>query len=83
MENEIRDREGAGEVKTELAKTMINRADTDNLPLDHEVRIAARLFEDATQGYFADPQTVSVKKYLGQWARTKRIWSDYSGQPLV
>lgn len=70
-------------MQTTLAKTMIARADADNLPPDHEVRLAARLFEDATQGYFSDPQTVSAKKYLGQWARTKKLWSEYTGKPLI
>lgn len=68
---------------TELAKKMIARADTDNLPPDHEVRLAARLFEDAARGYFSDPQTVNVRKCIGQWAKTKKVWSAYSGEPMI
>lgn len=68
---------------TTLAKEMIARADADGLPQDHEIRMAAVAFEDAAQGYYSDPQTVSVKKYLGQWARTKKVWSAYTGKPLI
>lgn len=40
-------------------------------------------FEEAALGYVADPQTCSVKRFLGCWARAKRSWSNYTGEPLI
>lgn len=70
-------------MNTTLAKRMIARADADGLPQYHEIRVSAQAFEDAAQGYFSKPQTVSIEKFFGQYARTKKLWSAYTGEPLI
>lgn len=68
---------------TELAKRMIERADKDNLPHDHVVRLAAKDFEDSAAGYWSEPQSKTVKQFLGAWARAKMAWRDYTGEQLL
>lgn len=68
---------------TELALQMVARADADNLPADHELRILAHQFEAATKGYFAEEQTITVRSFMGAWARARRAWCAYSGESLV
>lgn len=68
---------------TELSKKITKRADQDNLPQDHELRKAATDFNTAYIGYFATPQTVTVAKFLGTWAKTRKLWCAYSGEELI
>ena len=70
-------------MKTDLATRMLARADADGLPDDHELRAKAVSFDLAYQGYYAEQQTVDVRTFMGHWARARRCWSDYSGEPLV
>ncbi len=66
-----------------LAEKMMNIAKRDSLPDDHELVTKAKEFEDAALGYTAEPQTCSVKKFLGCWARAKKAYSKYTGEPLI
>lgn len=68
---------------TTLAQQMIARADQDGLPDDHDLRVKAACFEVTAKGYAADPQTKTPKQLLGAWARAKRSWSNYTGEPLI
>ncbi len=68
---------------TELGKRMIERADKDGLPPDHEIRTTAIAFEEGTKGFFAAEQTINVKQFMGRYARAKLAWNKYSGDPLV
>lgn len=68
---------------TELSSRMIDRADLDDLPSDHDLRTKAAQLDIATAGFFAEAQTCSVKKFMGCWARARRAWSDYTGEPLI
>ncbi|EGR2141056.1 hypothetical protein D0810_15060 [Vibrio cholerae] len=65
---------------TELAKKMIARADADNLHQDHEMRVLAAKFEFAATNLDRED---GAKKMLGCWARAKRCWSNYTGEPLI
>jgi len=67
----------------DLGEKMIARADADGLPADHEMRIKGKAFSEAATGFYGHPQTVSVKQFMGCWARARRLWSEYSGEPLV
>lgn len=69
--------------QTDLGKRISERADRDGLPADHELRQKARAFDDAATGFYAEPQTVDVKKFMGAYARVKLAWRDYSGEALV
>lgn len=69
--------------QTELGGQMVARAEADNLPADHELRERAEQFESAAAGFFASEQTVSVRQFAGAWARARKAWSRYRGEPLV
>ena len=68
---------------TTLGKTMIARANDDELADDHPLRMLGKAFDTAAEGFYNSPQTVDVKTFMGHWARARRAWSDYSGEPLV
>lgn len=68
---------------TNLAKRVLKTAENDGLPDDHPMVIAAKEFEAAAHGFFSEPKTVSVKKFLGKFAKARRLWCEYSGDPLV
>lgn len=68
---------------TNLAQRMIDRANKDGLSHDHELRVKAIDFEEAAQGFFAEEQTVSIKKFMACFARAKMAWCDYSGDTLI
>jgi len=53
----------------------------DDLPADWLDRAAE--FDDATAGFFAEPQTVSVQKFMGTFARARRMWCEATGEDLV
>lgn len=55
---------------------MLERAERDNLPSDHELRVRAIAIEELKPDH-------GVKRLLGRWARARRVWSDYTGEPLV
>ena len=65
---------------TELAKKMMARADADNLPDDHKLRELALAFEKAA---LSISDGGDIKRMLGCWARAKRCWSEYTGEPLI
>lgn len=68
---------------TALGDKMIARADEDGLPADHDMRVKAKAFDDAAAGFYATPQTVEIRPFMGHYARARRAWCDYSGEPLV
>jgi hypothetical protein len=70
-------------MEANLSTKMLQRADEDALPAEHELRQAAQEFETACSNYFAEPQTCSVKRFLGVWARTNRLWGEYRKGPLI
>ena len=43
----------------------------------------ADAFDEASAGFYGEPQTVSTKKFLGCWARARRLWSECSGESLI
>lgn len=59
----------------------------DELAAEHargdEMRTAASALRDATAGYFAEPQTVDVRRFMGAYARARRIWCECTGGPLA
>ncbi len=68
---------------TDLAIKMRSRADADGLSADHALRTSADAFDAATVGFYSEPQTVTVAKFFGAWARARRSWCDYSGEKLI
>ncbi|MGZ8953105.1 MAG: hypothetical protein ACXW0Q_00305 [Methylovulum sp.] len=68
---------------TDLSDKMIAKADVDKLPSDHDLRTSALAFNEATEGFYGNPQTVDIKKFMGSWARARRTWCDYTGESLM
>lgn len=48
-----------------------------------ELRDKADAFKAATEGYYAETQTVSAPKFLGCFARARKLWCEITGEPLV
>lgn len=68
---------------TELHERVKRRAEADGLPEDHPMIVAANKFTEAANGYYAEPQIVNIKQFMGCWARARRCWCEYTGEPLV
>lgn len=68
---------------TDLAQQMRAIVERDNLPADHELRLLADDFDEAAAGYWGEPQTKTVKQFMGAWARARRAYCNYTGEPLV
>jgi len=68
---------------TDLAIAMLAKADADGLPDDHDMRTRAAAFDEAAKGFYGEPQTCDMKRFMGCWARARRTWCDYTGEPLV
>lgn len=68
---------------TDLFEKMIAKSDSDGLPDDHDLRLKAKAFNDAAQGFCASEQTCDIKTFMGTWARARKAWCDYSGEPLI
>lgn len=43
----------------------------------------AEALEAAADGFYAEPQTVGARAFLGAYARARRIWCERTGEPLV
>lgn len=69
--------------ETDLSKKMRAAADKEGYAADHEMRVLADKFDAAAQGFYSSPQTVSAPSFLGHFARARKCWCNYSGEPLV
>jgi hypothetical protein len=68
--------------ETNLSQRMRALAKTrSDLPADWLEKADA--FDKATAGFYADPQTVDVKQFVGCFARARRMWCEATGEPLV
>jgi hypothetical protein len=68
---------------TDLPTLMRAKADADGLPADHDLRQKADALETAAAGFYATTQTHTVAQMVGAWARARRTWCDYTGEPLL
>ena len=67
----------------DLPERMVVLADADGLEADHAMRTAAEELRKACDAYFQKKPAVSVFKFAGCWARARRVWCDYTGEPLI
>ena len=70
-------------MSTELGRKIVARADADGLPADHELRVKGAAFDKAAAGFYGEPQTYDAKAFFGHWARARKAWCDYTGDPLL
>lgn len=68
---------------TTLSDAMVAKADECGLPPHHDLRVLARQFNEAANGFYSDHQTHTQKQFLGAWARARRAWCDFTGEPLI
>lgn len=70
--------------KPDLDEKMIQRADRDGLAPDHVLRVRAKELQDIENEFLsASHDEGKAKRMLGAWARARRAWSEYTGEPLL
>lgn len=67
---------------TKLGDQMRALADTGHIRAE-ELREKAAAFDAGAIGFYSDPQTVDVKKFVGTFARARRLWCDITGESLI
>ena len=67
----------------DLPERMVKLADKEAFDALHELRVSARDLSEAFDDYFRDDPKITVGSFLGRYARARRIWCKYSGDPLV
>jgi hypothetical protein len=70
-------------MKTALSEIVLARADRDCLPADHSLRKFAAEFDTASETCIKEPVLENTKKMLGAWARLRKQWAEYSGEPVL
>lgn len=68
--------------RTELSGRMHALADAGH-ERAVELREKANAFDQATRGFYGEPQTVDVKSFMGAFARARRLWCVCTGEPLI
>lgn len=68
---------------TNLCMVMLERANKDKLPEDHDLRILAKEFNAAVTGYFGRPKTKNTQEVIKSWAKARVFWCKYSGENLI
>ena len=63
-----------------LAKRMAVRADRDGLPIGHLMRIRAAELEAKLD---CEAPGWTAQNMIGAWARARRVWCDYTGEPML
>lgn len=66
-----------------LHERMVDIANRDQLPEDHEMRLKAAEFADACDMLSNEQREFKPKVFLGRYARAKRAISNYTGEPLI
>lgn len=67
---------------TDLTEKMIALADSGH-DRAQELRECAQTFDEAAKGFFSEPQTVSVGKFMKAWAQARVVYCECTGEPLV
>ncbi|WP_439392571.1 hypothetical protein ACRQ5Q_24425 [Bradyrhizobium sp. PMVTL-01] len=68
--------------RTALSEKMHALADSGHARAA-ELREKADAFDAATQGFYAQPQTCTIQKFFGCFARARRLWCDITGESVV
>lgn len=66
----------ANEKETDLSKKMRATGDPELVRLADD-------FDAKTEGFYAEPQTVDVRQFMGAWARARKAWCAHSGEALI
>ncbi len=68
---------------TTLSDAMVAKANDLGLPRRHNLRVLAIEFNEAVNGFYADPPTYTPDQFLQAWARARMEWCYFTGEPLV
>mgnify|MGYP000895492783 CR=1 FL=1 len=68
--------------RTDLSEKMHALADSGHAEAK-DLREKADAFDAATKGFYGEPQTVDVRKFMGAYARARKAWCAATGEPLV
>lgn len=68
---------------TDLFEKIIARADKDNLDKNHDLRLKAIAFNEASKIILNSEEAPDFKHFLSTWAKARIAWCKYSGEPLV
>lgn len=71
----------ASDTTTDLGDRMRALANTGH-PRADELREKASAFDQAARGFYAEEQTVSAPKFLGAFARARKLWCEITGEAL-
>jgi hypothetical protein len=71
------------QIAADLPSRMRARADADALAADHELRVRADALDAAVNGFYGTPQTTPVSEFVRSWARARKAWCAYTGEPLL
>jgi hypothetical protein len=52
-------------------------------PQADELQAKAAALRDAISGFYSTPQQVDVRRFMGCWARARRLWCECTGEPLI
>lgn len=66
---------------TDLSDKM--RAWIGSSEVTSDLKDKADAFDRATEGFYSDPQTVSVKSFMGAYARARMLWCRVTGEALI
>jgi|GEM_PF-2020225 len=70
-------------IETELSGRMrrLHREGAEGLP-ENWLELADK-FDQASADFFHTPRKIEAKQFMGHFARARRAWCDYTGEPLV
>jgi hypothetical protein len=68
--------------KIALAEKMRDLAVSGH-PRASELVEKALAFTIAIDGFYSEPQTVTVKAFMGAWARARLLWCECTGESLI
>lgn len=70
-------------METKLSQQIRQFVSNNSPENSDELLLWAEKFDEASAGYFASNQTVDVKTFLGTFAKTRRLYCEASGEPLI
>lgn len=73
----------ASKMRAKAAELMTGLYDVPALSQAGELTRLANELNQAAAGYYGDPQTVDVRRFMGCYARARIAWCNASGEALV
>ena len=70
---------------TELGSSLTDKMEelAKTHPRGEELRKRAAELREGIAGFYGEPQTITVQRFLGRWARARRLWCEITGESLI